>query len=144
MAIPTLVATPCPSGPVVVSTPDVQRYSGWAGTFAVELPEALDVLQRHRGLSEDFILGVDGADPGQVEHGVEQHRRVAGGQDESVAIGPDRMAGIEAQEALPQAVDHRRQRHRRAGVAGVRPLHRIHGQRPDGVHAQLVRRLRHR
>src|SRR5260370_21708095 len=28
MAIPTLVATPCPSGPVVVSTPEVQRYSG--------------------------------------------------------------------------------------------------------------------
>src|SRR5499425_155030 len=28
MAIPTLVATPCPSGPVVVSTPEVHRYSG--------------------------------------------------------------------------------------------------------------------
>ena len=28
IAIPTLVATPCPSGPVVVSTPEVQRYSG--------------------------------------------------------------------------------------------------------------------
>jgi hypothetical protein len=31
MAIPTLVATPWPSGPVVVSTPEVQRYSGWPG-----------------------------------------------------------------------------------------------------------------
>src|ERR1700685_1066057 len=30
-AIPTLVATPCPSGPVVVSMPDVQRYSGCPG-----------------------------------------------------------------------------------------------------------------
>src|SRR6478672_10426465 len=29
--MPTLVATPCPSGPVVVSTPEVQRYSGWPG-----------------------------------------------------------------------------------------------------------------
>src|SRR6516162_997696 len=29
--MPTLVATPCPSGPVVVSTPDVQRYSGCPG-----------------------------------------------------------------------------------------------------------------
>src|SRR5262252_1851789 len=28
MAIPTLVATPCPRGPVVVSTPEVHRYSG--------------------------------------------------------------------------------------------------------------------
>src|SRR2546423_10062461 len=33
IAIPTEVATPWPSGPVVVSTPDVQRYSGWPGHF---------------------------------------------------------------------------------------------------------------
>jgi hypothetical protein len=29
--MPTLVAMPCPSGPVVVSMPEVQRYSGWPG-----------------------------------------------------------------------------------------------------------------
>ncbi len=29
--MPTLVATPLPSGPVVASTPLVQRYSGWPG-----------------------------------------------------------------------------------------------------------------
>src|SRR5436853_4837620 len=28
IAMPTLVARPLPSGPVVVSTPEVQRYSG--------------------------------------------------------------------------------------------------------------------
>src|SRR5438477_6030410 len=31
IAMPTDVATPCPSGPVVVSTPEVHRYSGWPG-----------------------------------------------------------------------------------------------------------------
>ena len=31
--MPTLVATPCPSGPVVVSTPDTQWYSGWPGAL---------------------------------------------------------------------------------------------------------------
>ena len=31
MAMPTLVANPGPEGPVVVSTPDVQRYSGCPG-----------------------------------------------------------------------------------------------------------------
>jgi hypothetical protein len=72
-----------------------------AGTLAVELPEALDILQRHRQLAERFVLGVDRADSGQVEHRVEQHRRMAGRQHESVAIGPDRMAGVEAQETLP-------------------------------------------
>src|SRR4051795_10297655 len=29
--MPTLVAYPCPRGPVVVSMPLVQRYSGWPG-----------------------------------------------------------------------------------------------------------------
>ena len=29
--MPTEVAMPWPSGPVVVSTPEVQRYSGWPG-----------------------------------------------------------------------------------------------------------------
>ena len=33
IAIPTEVATPCPRGPVVVSTPEVQRYSGWPGAL---------------------------------------------------------------------------------------------------------------
>jgi hypothetical protein len=57
--MPTLLATPCPRGPVVVSTPDVQRYwMAWA--FAVELPKALDVLERHGGLSERFVLAVNG------------------------------------------------------------------------------------
>ena len=31
--MPTLVAIPWPRGPVVVSTPDVQRYSGCPGHF---------------------------------------------------------------------------------------------------------------
>ena len=31
LAMPTLVATPCPSGPVVISTPPVSPNSGWPG-----------------------------------------------------------------------------------------------------------------
>src|SRR6267378_5634922 len=31
--MPTEVATPCPSGPVVVSTPETQWYSGWPGAL---------------------------------------------------------------------------------------------------------------
>ena len=37
--------SPWPSGPVVVSTPEVQRYSGWPGHLRVELAEALDVVE---------------------------------------------------------------------------------------------------
>ena len=100
--MPTLVATPCPSGPVVVSTPDGPAVFRVAGTSAVKLPELLDVIQRHRRISERFVLGVDGLHAGQVQHGVEQHGRMADRQDEAVAVGPDRMAGVESQEVLPK------------------------------------------
>ncbi len=33
MAIPTAIAIPCPSGPVVASTPSVSPYSGCPGVF---------------------------------------------------------------------------------------------------------------
>ena len=37
-------------------------------SLAAELTEAADVLQRHRRLSELFVLGVDGLDAGEMEH----------------------------------------------------------------------------
>ena len=66
-------------------------------------------------------LGVDRLHAGEMQHRIEQHRGVAVGQHEAVAIGPDRIVRIEAQEMLPQRVNHRRQGHRRAGMAGIRP-----------------------
>jgi len=75
-AIPTLVATPDPSGPVVVSTPETPWYSGWPGRLAVELTEAADVVERHRGLSQRFVVGIHGLRLGKVERGPEQHRGV--------------------------------------------------------------------
>ena len=62
-------------------------------------------------------------------------------QHEAVTVGPDRMVGVEAQKALPQAIDHRCQGHRRSRMAGVRLLHGIHCQRADGIDAQLVERV---
>ena len=59
-------------------------------------------------------------------------------QHEAVTVGPDRMSGIEAQKALPQTINHRRERHRRSRMTGVRLLHRIHRQSADGVNAQFI------
>jgi hypothetical protein len=50
---------------------------------------------------------------------------MAGRQHEAVAIRPDRVIGIEAQEALPETVDDRRQRHRRPRMAGVGLLYGV-------------------
>ena len=132
---------PVPSGPVVHSTPDVQRYSGWPGALGVQLAEALQVLQPDRGLAERLVVGVHRLHPGQVQHRVEQRRRVPGREHEPVPVGPDRQLRVEAQVVLPQRVGHRRQRHRGARVPGVRRLHRVHRQRADRVDRQLVDRL---
>ena len=61
-----------------------------------------------------------------MQHRVEQHRGVPVGQHEAIAVRPDRILGIEAQKVLPQRVSHRRHRHRRAGMARIGLLHRIH------------------
>ena len=52
MAMPTLVATPWPSGPVVVSTPRGQAVFGMAGSLAVELAKFFDVVERERQLAQ--------------------------------------------------------------------------------------------
>ena len=63
---------------------------GMAGRLAVELAEAADVVERHRGLPQRLIFGVHRLRLGEVEHGPEQHRGVAVGEHEAIAVGPDR------------------------------------------------------
>ena len=65
-------------------------------------------------LAERLVVGVDRLHPREVQQRVEQHRCVAGGQHEAVAVGPDRVLRVEAQVALPELVGDRRHRHRRA------------------------------
>ena len=67
IAMPTEVATPWPSGPVVVSTPLVHRYSGWPGHLRVELAERPEVVEGDGRLAEHLVVGVDGLDAGEVE-----------------------------------------------------------------------------
>ena len=117
-----------------------QVIFGMAGAFAVDLPEALDVLQRHGELAKRLVLGVDRLGAREMQQRIEQHRRMTGRQHEAVAVGPDRILRIEAQELLPQAVGDGRQGHRRPGMAGVCLLNRVNGQRANGVDAEFVDR----
>ena len=111
-----------------------------AGTLAVELPKPLDVVERDRWLAEPLVLGVDRLDAGQVQHRVQQRRCVADRQNKPVAIWPDRIVWIEAQESLPQREDHRRHRHRCPGVARVGGLYGIDRKRPNSRDAKVVER----
>ena len=125
MAMPTALAKPWPSGPVVASTPGVRPYSGWPGRARAELAEALELLERQ-------VVA------GEVEERVQEHARVPRGEHEPVAVEPVGVGRRVAQEAGPQHVGHRRGAHRRAGVAAVRLLDAVDGQGADGVDRELV------
>ncbi len=63
---------------------------------------------------------------------------MARGEHEAVAVGPDRVGGVEAQEPLPERVGDRGERHRRSRMARVRLLDRVDGEGADRVHAEGV------
>ena len=105
--------------------------------LAVELSETADVVQGHRRLSQDLVIGVHRLNPGEVKHRPEQHRGVTVGEHKPVAVGPDGVLGVEAQDAIPDRVNQRCQRHRCAGVSGLGLLDRVYGEGADGVDRQL-------
>jgi hypothetical protein len=74
---------------------------GVAGTLAVKLAKAPDVIELDGQFAEIFIFRVHRLNAAKVQDGVEQHGSVSHGEDETVAIGPQRLFGIEGQEALP-------------------------------------------
>ena len=87
--MPTLLPQPWPSGPVVVSTPRGFECFGMARAAAVQLAELLDLIERHGQFAGRLAVGLDLLHAGQMQHGIEQHRRMAARQHEPVAAGPD-------------------------------------------------------
>src|SRR5215471_12070380 len=81
---------------------------GMARATAVELAKMLDVIERDGWSPYYLVLRVDREHARQMQHRVEQHRRMPGREHKPVPVGPNRIPWIEPQEALPQAVDHRR------------------------------------
>jgi hypothetical protein len=63
---------------------------------------------------------------------------MAVGQHETVAVGPDRILGIEARDPVPDRVDQGRQRHWRARMPGLGLLDRVDREGADRVDRQLV------
>ena len=98
-----------------------------AGCPRLPLPEALQLLER------EVVAG-------QVQRRVLEDAGVAGGEDEPVPVRPVGVGGVVAQDAPVEHVGERRQRHRGAGVPGVRLLHRIHGEGADRVDRALLDR----
>src|SRR5215471_5543727 len=74
-----------------------------------------------------------------MQHRIEQHRSMPDGKNKTVAIRPDGVFGVKAEEPLPQAVHDRSHRHRRTGVTRVGLLDSVHGQRADRVDRERVK-----
>src|SRR4051794_15919791 len=100
-----------------------------AGGRRADLAEVLDVLERER------IAG-------QVEHRIEEHRRVAGAEDEAVAVGPVGVRGVVLHHARVEQVSERREAHRGPWMTRIGLLDGVDRERPNRVDAELVERAR--
>ena len=70
---------------------------------------------------------------GEMEDAVEQHRAVAGGQHEAVAVGPFRGVRVEDQAGAEEGHGGVGHAERQARMAGLGLLDGVHGERADGV-----------
>jgi hypothetical protein len=91
-----------------------------AGGLGAELAKALQLLDRQ-------------AIAGEVEQAVEQHRAVPVREDEAIAVRPARIRRVVAQMALPQRHRDLGHAHWHARMPGFRRLHRVHGERTNGI-----------
>ena len=84
-------------------------------------------------MAQGLVVGIHRLCLGEMEHGPEQHRGVTVGEHEPIAVRPDRVLRIEAHDAVPDRINQRRERHRRAGVSGLRLLDRIYRESTNSV-----------
>ena len=117
------------AGPSVLGVP---------GALGAELAERLEVVERDRGPAEHLIVRIDRPHGREMQERPQQRRHVTFGQDETVPVGPDRVAGIKAQVPLPERVGDRRHAKRSSRMARAGPLDGVDAQAADRVHAQCV------
>ena len=120
-AMPTALARPWPSGPVVVSMPTAWPCSGWPAVRDAELAEALQLVQRQRRSRS-----------GGAAHRAASSRGRPTARSGRGPASADR-AGRACRKSRPQHVGDVGHAHRHAGMAGLGLLDRVHGERADGI-----------
>ena len=96
---------------------------GMSWRFGVQLAKALQLFDRQRV-------------SGQMQQRILQHRAVAVGEYEAVAIRPMRIRRVVAQMTIPERDRDFGHPHRHSRMTGVGRLHSIHRQGADGVREQ--------
>ncbi len=107
---------------------EVFRMSGGQRS---ELAKVLELVERHVAIA------------GEIQQRIQQHRAVAGRQDEAVAVRPFRLGGVILQKLREQHGGDVGGAHRQAGVAGFGLLDRVHREATDRVGHPGVIDLRH-
>ncbi len=98
---------------------------GVAGRVRAPLAELLELVQR------EVIAR-------KVQHAIEQRRGVAVGQDEAVAIRPQRVGRVVLHELVVEQVGNGSASERRSGVAALGRFHLVHGEKAQCVDRQLI------
>lgn len=101
-----------------------------AGGLAAELTELLELLDRQ-------VVAA------QVQQRVLQHRAVAVGQHEAVAVEPLGVVGVVTEIVVPEDLGDIGHAHRHAGMPGLGGFDRISGKEADGIGQLAAGRLRH-
>ena len=84
------------------------------GGLGSKLTEVFNFFHRHVFITRE------------VQKRIEQHRAVPCGEDETVAVRPHRVPGVEFQETRKQYGRRIGHAHGHSRMAGVRLLHRVH------------------
>ena len=105
---------------------------GMARADAVELAKLLDLVEGHGRRS------ARPADAGEMDQRIEEHRRMAAGEHEPVAVGPGGIGRVIAEEVLPDREGDRSQGHRRAWMAALGGLDGVHREGADRVDGEAV------
>ena len=103
---------------------------GVAGGLAAQLAELLELLDRQ-------VVAA------QVQQRVLQHRAVAVGQHEAVAVEPLGVLRVVTEIVVPEHFGDVGHAHRHAGMTGLGGFDRISGKEADGVGQLAAGRLRH-
>ena len=123
----------------ITKTGTTVQYLLWvSGTTRMQLTERLQVVHFYRKTVTNGVVRSDGVNTGQVKSGVDQHGSMTHTQNETIAVWPDRIGRIEAQELRPDRVCNWRHGHGCARMTGICLLDAIHSKATDGIDDSLL------
>ena len=122
---PTDMARPCPSGPVVTSTPSVSPRSGCPGVIDSHCRNCCRSSMRH------LVAG-------QVQHAVQQRRSMPVRKHKAVAVRPVRVRRIVPHVLVEEQVRNRSVAQRRARVAALGLVHGVYSKKTKCINRKLI------